>query len=156
MENVILNIGEVKSTTAPAMFVCYGLGSCIGLFVQDRANGIAGGAHILLPDNTKSPAWDGSFYNAEMAIQELFRQLRLKGSSLKNLEAKIVGGAQLTQNCFSVGKDNVNSVLTKLKSSSVSIAGLDVGGKVSRTARYNSAKGELLVRSLEDNHCKVF
>src|SRR6478609_4263347 len=37
-----LNIGDVVISDSPATYTCFGLGSCIGLFIQDRLTGLSG------------------------------------------------------------------------------------------------------------------
>lgn len=68
------------------MYSCFGLGSCIGLFVQDRLRGLSGGAHILLPESEKVP--DGfKFYNVIAALDEILNHFKSQGSNLSALRA---------------------------------------------------------------------
>jgi len=155
MKTHVLNIGEVKTENKPATFTCFGLGSCIGLFVQDRAAGISGGAHILLPEDERSNAMDDKYYNVREAMNALLEQFKQRGSKLENLYAKFVGGSVLA-NGGDVGERNVRSVIDHLLANQVFISALDVGGSANRTVHFNSKTCELRVCTTDNSNYKVF
>jgi len=157
MKTYVLNIGEVRIEEAPVTFTCFGLGSCIGLFVKDSANGITGGAHILLPDDVKATSTSKKFYNVSQAVEKLFELFTLKGSKLETLHAKFVGGAvSLMSYDPTLGERNVRSVIRHLTSKKIFIAALDVGGSASRTAHFNSLTSELRVSTTTHNGVRIF
>jgi chemotaxis protein CheD len=150
-----LNIGDLRvSKDVSVTYACLGLGSCIGLFLQDRTAGLSGGAHIQLPNELK--ASDGKFYGVNAAITELILQFKNSGSSLQNLRAKITGGANVVTTGCGTGLQNIERVVQELVERKVYIAAMDVGGKQSRTARFNSETGMLTVRIPETNEIKLF
>ena len=52
MSDTMVRMGELAaSKTAGDMLVTLGLGSCIGLVLLDRRMGVAGLAHVVLPDS---------------------------------------------------------------------------------------------------------
>lgn len=156
MKNIVLNIGEVRTVKEGVTFSCFGLGSCIGLFVQDRAAGISGGAHILLPENEENTHTDGKAYTVSDAIQFLMNEFRRKGSTLDALRAKITGGASLLSTTIGMGERNITSVVQHLVDRKIYIAARDVGGNYSRTALFNTRSGEMLIRTPESNSFKIF
>ena len=141
MINRVLNINDVDATHEPVLYTCYGLGSCIGLFITDRMKGLTGGAHIPLP----SDQCTGEFLGAIWLINKLLDSLTLLGSDLSCLRAKITGGASGYKSTYNIGKQNVDTVLQKLIDIKIYIAAKDVGGNVSRTARFNSLTNELVI-----------
>jgi chemotaxis protein CheD len=147
MINYTLNIGDVFISSQKASYTCYGLGSCVGLFVQDRVTGISGGAHILLPGNEKGIGRMDKFYNVTGAMQEILTQFQIMGSSLTTLRAKIAGGANVIGGELLTGKMNCESVLKQLIDHQIFIAAKDVGGSCYRTATFRSDTGQLLVRT---------
>lgn len=150
-----LNIGELRVAKGePVTYACLGLGSCIGVFLQDRTVGLSGGAHIQLPTEMKSD--DGKFYGVKSAINELLNQFKNSGSTLQNLRAKISGGANVIATGCATGRQNVERVVEELVQHKVYIAAMDVGGKQSRTVRFNSETGTLTVRIPETNETKLF
>ena len=145
MRKRTLNINDVDVTDKPVLYTCYGLGSCIGLFVTDRLKRLAGGAHIPLPSTLES----GEFLGATRLINELLGSLALLGSDLSCLRAKVTGGARVYESSFDIGEQNARMILQKLIDLRVFIAAKDLGGKVSRTARFNSETGELKISTSE-------
>jgi len=147
-----VNIGEVKSFSDEGILACYGLGSCLGLFLQDRRLNIAGCAHIFLPHPgyDSVPLYRG--YDVESAVAELLEQFVRHGSSLQGLRAKLVGGASVVGNdVFETGKRNVESALKQLTLRQIFVAAMDVGGRQSRTAKMDVSSGMLYVRSENAN-----
>lgn len=152
----ILNIGEVRVATGPSVFTCYGLGSCIGLFVQDRVAGISGGAHILLPEQEKANTTDGLCYNVQDALERLLGGFKDAGSKLENLRAKVAGGAHVVSTSNNVGERNIQSVVNRLIANRVFIAARDLGGRESRTAHFHSMTGEMKIRTSGVPSYKVY
>lgn len=150
MKAYTLNIGDVVSHRGSAQYTCFGLGSCIGLFLHDPSIGITGGAHILLPGNEKGPDTSG-WYSVHEALQELMNRFRAHGSSLTKVHAKLAGGASVVGN-LGVGMRNIDSIVSELSSHDIFIAGFDVGGNQSRTVQFESATGKLTIRKAGDTH----
>lgn len=149
MRKRMLNINEVDVTNEPVEYTCYGLGSCIGLFVMDRMKGLSGGAHIPLPTSEA-----GSFLGAKGMINDLLDAFVAEGSDLNTLRAKITGGAQVYESS-SVGEQNAKVVLQHLVERKIYVAAADVGGKISRTARFNSSTGELEISTSEQKKYSI-
>jgi chemotaxis protein CheD len=142
----VLHINQVFTSDEPTHYVCFGLGSCIGLFITDRQKQLSGGAHIPLPS-----AGNGLFQGATEIICSLLQQLREKGSSLETLRAKLAGGAHVYAGSMPIGAGNIDAVIKYLIENRIYIAAKDVGGTVSRTARFNSATGDLKIFTSEKN-----
>src|SRR5205085_2402892 len=70
-----------------------GLGSCIGLALVDRSSGVAGLAHVVLPESRGDDQTPGKF--GDLAVPELIAQLRRAGASDRRLEAVLAGGARM-------------------------------------------------------------
>lgn len=151
-----LNIGDVAISKGPANYTCFGLGSCVGLFIQDRITGLSGGAHIFLPDNEQAEHHTKKFYNVTMAVEEILKQFRLQGSQLDSLRAKVTGGANVVSLNYQTGKRNVDSVVSHLTAKKIFIAAMDVGGSLCRTAKFESKSGTLTVRIPVTNEYKIY
>ncbi len=142
----MLNINEVEVSEKPVEYICHGLGSCIGLFVTDRLKGLSGGAHIQLPS---SPNNSGEHLGASYLINKLLNDFSAQGSDLNYLRAKVTGGARVYNGSLNIGEQNVQVVLQQLIDRRIFIAAKDVGGRISRTARFNSITGELQISTSE-------
>lgn len=53
-EDIIVSMGRYAIAYPPATLGCVGLGSCIGLVLYDKNTGMAGMAHIMLPEIKES------------------------------------------------------------------------------------------------------
>lgn len=145
MKKRMLNINEVEVNGKPVVYTCYGLGSCIGLFITDRLKGLSGGAHIPMPFSLDA----SEFKDAAYMINRLLFAFSVQGSDLNYLRAKVAGGAQMYESSSGIGQQNIRIVLQMLIDKRIFIAATDVGGKVSRTARFNSITGELQISTSE-------
>jgi len=156
MREYKLNIGDVVTSSKNVTYTCLGLGSCIGLFIQDRLTGISGGAHIFLPESESGSNNFSSFCSATKAIDEILRQMKSNGSTLEYLRAKITGGANVLGFNSSTGEQNANSVVKHLIDKKVFIAAKDLGGSFCRTAKFDSDSGTLTVRIPQINQQKIY
>jgi len=154
MREEVLLIGEVKVFDQPVVMKCYGLGTCVGLFVKDRMTGITGGAHIFLPEVNEGNSM-GEGMPAEVCVEHMLDEMKKKGASLDTLRAKIAGGSSSLLQSYDVGSLNTKGVIDALVRNKVFIAAMDVGGAVSRTVKFNTTSGELTVRQLECNSTKI-
>ena len=151
-----LNIGDVITSSRKAIYTCLGLGSCIGLFIQDRVAGLTAGAHIFLPGSETVSSGCPKFYSVTSAVQEIRRQLSLQGSTLEGLRAKITGGANVLNVSSGTGARNIESVLQELAVHRIYVATADVGGVHSRTARFESESGLMTVKILQTNQYCIY
>ncbi len=151
-----LSIGDLRVSKERAVtFTCLGLGSCIGLFVQDRSTGISGGAHILMPDDFHSLSSD-KHYSVKSAVNELLHQFKMNGSTVENLRAKITGGATISLSQSKTGELNIKNVVSELVQNKVYIAAAEVGGTMSRSAWFNCESGTLTIRKPEMKEYKTY
>lgn len=142
----MLQINEVDVSNVDIEYACFGLGSCIGLFVSDRTRGITGAAHIPLPDGQDT---GDELLDAGRLIKLLLKGFELKGSDLLTLRAKIAGGSSIYNGARDMGERNIKAVTKLLVDNRIYLAAADVGGSISRTARYDSKSGNLHIRTSE-------
>lgn len=151
-----LNIGDVATSLKPANYTCFGLGSCIGLFIQDRITGLSGGAHIFLPENEEGPSNTNKFYSVTTALNEILERFKFHGNNLTSLRAKVAGGANVITMSMQTGERNAQSVVSHLISNKIFIAAMDIGGTMCRTAKFQSSNGQLIVRTPQTNEYKIY
>ena len=73
-------MGEMVISSDPnEELVALGLGSCIGLAIVDRTAGVAGLAHIVLPESNDQADQVGKF--ADTAVPGLVAKMRAAGCS---------------------------------------------------------------------------
>jgi chemotaxis protein CheD len=145
MRNKVLQINDLCVTRQPVMYTCFGLGSCIALFIADRLTGVTGGVHIPMPDEITA----GELLSAARLMEALLSNFQELGSNLSFLRAKIAGGAQIYDSVNCLGQQNIDAVLTHLRERKIFLAAADVGGNLARTAHFNSVTGALTIFTSE-------
>jgi chemotaxis protein CheD len=135
---IAVRMGEIAVAGSPAeMLVTIGLGSCIGLALVDQPRGIAGLAHIMLPEAVGSGGPPGKF--ATLAVPELIARTTALGTSRRSLKAVIVGGAQMFSltggGSLDIGVRNEAAVRGLLADARIPVLGAATRGSRGRTMR---------------------
>ena len=130
-------IGQVSLTRHPNVLSSV-LGSCIGLVIFDDGIGLAGMAHVLLPNSNGKPppnGLPGKF--ADHAVSCLIEGLKKHGARPSALKAKVAGGAKMFTGKLAykqkdVGSANVDAVMQCLLAEHIPVVGQDTGGSKGR------------------------
>lgn len=151
---------------APDIIISTGIGSCVVVTLYDRQLKIGGLAHIMMPENKSKEYGDNHLVLAENlvvvpiffaqfadeAIDALLERLLTQGAFMRNIEAKIAGGARLfpSYNGASkgIGDHNVISIKCILKCRRISLTGWDVGGRHGRSVEFHLGSGRLFVSAI--------
>lgn len=161
LEIVKVGIADMNIVKTPKIIRTSGLGSCVGVVVYDHGNGMAGLAHVMLPESSlaKGGAFNSAKY-ADTAVRELVSRLARSGARPSFLKAKIAGGAQMFQ--FSSGSDlmrigprNVEAVKRELAFLKIAILSEDVGGNSGRTIEFNPQTGILNIRTVNKGTVEI-
>jgi chemotaxis protein CheD len=137
-------MGEMVVSSNPnEELVALGLGSCIGLAIVDRTAGVAGLAHIVLPESNDRGDQMGKF--ADTAVPELIAKLGEAGAVESRLEAAIAGGARMFEMSggLDIGSRNEAAVRAALAKARIPVKAAQTGGNTGRTVKISV--GELLV-----------
>jgi chemotaxis protein CheD len=134
MENVRMGEFAVSSTDGDEL-VAIGLGSCIGLALVDREAGVAGLAHVVLPESQGKPGPAAKF--ADLAIPDLITRLVEAGAARRRLQAVMIGGARMftVGASLDIGARNSEAVREALTKERIKIHAEEIGGNRGRTAR---------------------
>ena len=140
----MVRMGELAvSSESGHVLVSLGLGSCIGLALIDRRMGIAGLAHIVLPQST-GDGGDNPCKFADLAVPEMLSELEALGARKVRLEAVLVGGASMFSfggNGLEVGQRNDAAVREALSALRIPVLASETGGSKGRTVRVNVETG---------------
>ena len=146
----MVRMGELAVSSVPGhVLVSLGLGSCIGLALLDRKMGIAGLAHIVLPQSQGHGGERNSRKFADFTVPELVSELEAVGARKVRLEAVLVGGASMfavSASSLEVGQRNEVSVRELLKSMRIPVKATATGGSKGRTIRVDVATSGVTVR----------
>jgi chemotaxis protein CheD len=135
---------EVSKRTGEEL-VARGLGSCIGLALIDRLSGVAGMAHIVLPESAGSDKEPGKF--ADLAVPALVAQMQKAGAVTRRLEAVLAGGARMFElGEMDIGARNAVAVKAGLTRAGLRVRAADTGGNRGRTMRLTVGEFEVTVK----------
>ena len=145
----MVRMGELAVSSAPGhVLVSLGLGSCIGLALIDRRLGVAGLAHIVLPQS-QGHGRDNPRKFADLAVPEMLTELEDLGARKVRLEAALVGGASMfavSAASLEVGQRNEAAVRDLLKKLRIPVVAAATGGSKGRTIRVDVSTAAVTVR----------
>jgi chemotaxis protein CheD len=149
VSETMVRMGELAVSSAPGhVLVSLGLGSCIGLALLDRKMGIAGLAHVVLPQSQgRGDANPRKF--ADLAVPELVSEMEAAGARKVRLEAALVGGASMfavSAASLEVGQRNEAAVRELLAGMRIPVRANATGGARGRTIRVDVATGTVTFR----------
>lgn len=131
---------------------CLGIGSCIAVAIYDKKNKIYGLAHIMLPFSDEQIKKGNPNKFADQCIPNMVKEMMIEGAEIKELRAKIAGGAHmfpsLKKNLL-INERNQVAVKEVLHKMNIPIIGQDLGGNSGRTTIFNTTKEEykIIIRS---------
>ena len=152
-EIIKVGMADLKVCVSPDGLTTLGLGSCVGIAIVDRATKIGGLAHVMLPDSTAIRENSNIAKFADTGIEELVRQMVLKGASKSRMVAKIAGGAQMfsfnsKSDLLRVGDRNAEASRKKLAQLGIPMLASDTGDNYGRTVIFYPETGELVIKSV--------
>ncbi len=151
MSRIIVGISDQKLCRKPDELITYALGSCVGICMIDKVAGIAGLAHIMLPDSKAIPSDENKFKFADTGIDLLYSNMLKNGAMPERITAKIAGGANMfavaSASSMSIGERNVEATKKQLIKLGVPLLAEDTGLNYGRTICFNADDGALQVMS---------
>jgi chemotaxis protein CheD len=159
--NIEVKMGGVATGKSDDVLIALGIGSCLVITFYDPKQRIGALAHTMLPARrvwfeARNPKDERRKVNdespdtryADTAIDEMLKKMEEQGSKREDLEAKLIGGA----NMFSafkpdIGEDNISYAREKLKRVGVKIVGECVGGSQGRSVEFSVDSGIITVKT---------
>lgn len=148
-----VGIADLNIASSPDKLITVGLGSCVGIAIYDKVTGLGGLAHIMLPDSSQFSKITNQVKFADLAIPMLVEDMIKKGARLRNMTAKIAGGASMfnfsdKSIIMDIGNRNGIAVKNALKILAIPILAEDVGGNKGRTLIFDTESGILSIRTV--------
>lgn len=152
-EVIKVGMADLKTCSGEDAVTTLGLGSCVGIAIRDPATGVGGLAHIMLPDSTEIRNNENRPKFADTGIEDLVREIVLRGGNRTRLVAKIAGGAQMfsfgsKSTMIRVGERNVEASKKKLSELRIPILAEDTGKTYGRTVVFYPKTGDFLIRAV--------
>lgn len=153
MKKIKVGMADYNVVKAPGILTTLGLGSCVGIALYDKFNKVAGLAHVMLPSSKEIKNNENKAKFVDTGIELLIESLLKEGAVMKNITAKIVGGAQMfsfnnNSSILKIGERNVLATREKLKELNIKILAEDTGGNYGRTIELDAEDGSLLVKTI--------
>jgi len=149
-EEIGVDMARMKITKAPNKLVALGIGSCIVITLYDPILKIGALAHTMLPSSAAGVESRNPLKYADKAIDEMIRKMKAMGSMVQDLEAKIVGGANMfpsiKSKAIAMGEENINAVKKKLEKEGIRLTGEATGGGVGRSVEFDIGSGVVTIR----------
>lgn len=148
-----VGIADLNVSKSPDRIITVGLGSCIGIALYDRINGVGGLLHIMLPDSTQFKNINNPLKFSDLGIPIMIDKMRIKGANVRSLKAKISGGASMfnfsdKSMIMDIGRRNIESVKKKLNESSIPILAEEIGGNKGRTMILDTSNGIVQIKTV--------
>jgi chemotaxis protein CheD len=149
METMV-RMGELAISDTPGdVLVSLGLGSCIGLALVDKRAGVAGLAHIVLPETSGNPKPQAMNKFADHAVPALVDGMVERGASRVFMQAALVGGASMFAAAgLEVGQRNAVAVRELVAARRLNVVAEAVGGSRGRTVKVDVSSGAVSVREV--------
>ncbi|HEU0282804.1 MAG TPA: chemoreceptor glutamine deamidase CheD [Gallionella sp.] len=142
--------------TARDMVLVTVLGSCVAACIRDRASGIGGMNHFMLPHSgqdqmepNSAPARYGAY-----AMELMINQLLKMGARRSSLEAKVFGAGNVPGGLASdyAGRNNAEFALGYLRTEGIAVTSKDVLDVYPRKVYFFPNSGRVLVKKLFKMH----
>jgi len=150
MSDIEAHMGEMKTARDPDNLLALGVGSCIIITFFDPKLRIGALAHTMLPDSKKAAPSENPIKFADKAVDVMVKEMRKKGTLKQDIEAKIIGGANMFPNIehgdLKPGEDNITSVRKKLNKESIRLVGEAVGGTSGRSVEFSTVTGIVTIK----------
>jgi chemotaxis protein CheD len=155
--------------TADATAIATLLGSCVSVCIYDKASGVGGMNHFMLPkvllqkNVTRCAApyappcpnpCTARYGNC--AMKHLLERLEKLGARRANLEAKLFGGGRVMAGGADVGEKNASFALGYLDERDIPVVASDLGDNCPRKLFFFPATGRVFVKRLSKQPMGTF
>ena len=156
LEAIKILPGQCYAARRDVMIVTV-LGSCVSACLWDASACVGGMNHFMLPrqdENQSNGVVDRPARYGVYAMEVLINQMLKLGAQKSQVQAKIFGGANVTQGftTFNVGGRNCDFVQSYLCQEGITIVSRDLLDACPRKVYFFTASGRVLVKRLRRLH----
>ena len=144
-----VHMGEWVVTANGNTLAASGIGSCVVVTLYDPQRKIGALAHAMLPPPLHPHGHDSRDAKyTDVALDQMIAEMLARGANKHNIEAKLVGGANMFAGFKArIGDDNASSAREKLKKEGITLAGECVGGSQGRSVEFCISTGLVTVKT---------
>jgi chemotaxis protein CheD len=141
--------GHYEVTSNPDTVLTTVLGSCVAACMWDASARVGGMNHFLLPHARNEGRSDVQRYGVH-AMELLVNALLNAGARRSALEAKLFGGAQISEGFGDVGRSNAEFATDFLAREGIVFRGGSLGGRAARRVEFWAVSGRARQRAVVD------
>lgn len=131
--------GDYAVSADPAVMMSTVLGSCIAVCLYDPVKGIGGMNHFLLAVAQDAQTRDLKY--GINAMELLINRMLRAGAVRDNLQAKLFGGARMTNHAKDIGKGNAKFAEDFLQKEGINCVSASLGGEKARRIQFIPTTG---------------
>ncbi len=150
MSAIVVGISDYAIAKSPSVLATFALGSCVGICLYNKQRTVGGLAHIMLPySNQTANVNDNLKKFADTSIKLLISEFKKYGVNVSDIQAKIVGGAQMFNSSatFNIGERNVKAVKSELQKYNIELVSEETGDKIGRTIYFDIKEAKVEIKS---------
>lgn len=135
--------------TSPQILQTLGIGSCVAVCIYDKVKKTGTLLHFMLPESGDTVS--NPFLFANLGIPFVLNELIKQNSRKEDLEAKLIGGANMfiniKGNFVTLGERNIEKAKQILQSNNIPVQSTDTGGNNARSLDFFLDTGIIEVRT---------
>jgi len=152
-ETINVTIGKLQVAKDDTVLSTSSLGSCIALMLYDRKEKIGGLAYAMHAESSGLYRKFDPSKCVDTALDEMIEKMKDYGSTGKDLEGYLVGGACMFSSlekkpAKNIGLQNVLAAEKAFNDRNISITARDTGDNYGRRVLFNIENGIVIVKSL--------
>ncbi|WP_439155543.1 chemotaxis protein CheD [Yoonia sp.] len=131
--------GNYAVSADPEVVLSTVLGSCVAVCLFDATAGVGGMNHFLLADYGYTQSADLKY--GVNAMELLINKVLQAGGERRQLQAKLFGGARMTQHSRDIGETNATFAIDFLDREGIACTSKSLGGDKARRVQFNPHSG---------------
>lgn len=148
MRSILVVQGEHRVSDEADVILATLLGSCVATCLHDPVARVGGMNHFLVAEAGADGI--GAQRYGLYAMEVLINGLLKLGADKRRLEAKLFGGARMSDSMGRIGDANASFARQFLDTENIRIVAEDLGGRSARRVRYCPSNGRASLMHVED------
>ena len=131
--------GDYFVSADPDVIISTVLGSCVSVCLYDPVAGVGGMNHFLLATQCDTNSTDLKY--GVNALELLINRVLQAGAKRERLQAKLFGGARITDHSRDIGNSNADFAIQFLEREGIACVSQSLRGEKARRVRFHPTTG---------------